>query len=47
MTLTEAGELFYEEARDLLARADQAILRVRGRSRRFFASGTVRRSPPA
>lgn len=30
VTLTAAGELFYEEARDLLARADQAILRVRG-----------------
>ena len=24
ITLTEAGEIFYEEARDLLARADQA-----------------------
>jgi len=33
VTLTEAGELFYEEARDLLARADQAILRVRGEAR--------------
>lgn len=33
VTLTEAGELFYEEARDLLARADQAIQRVRGESR--------------
>jgi len=31
VTLTEAGELFYEEARDLLARADQAIQRVRGK----------------
>jgi len=30
--LTEAGELFYEEARDLLARADQAIQRVRGQA---------------
>ena len=30
VTLTEAGEIFYEEARDLLARADQAIQRVRG-----------------
>ena len=30
VTLTDAGELFYEEARDLLARADQAIQRVRG-----------------
>lgn len=33
VTLTEAGELFYDEARDLLARADQAILRVRGQAR--------------
>lgn len=30
VTLTQAGELFYEEARDLLARADQAVQRVRG-----------------
>jgi DNA-binding transcriptional LysR family regulator len=28
--LTEAGELFYEEARDVLARAEEAIRRVRG-----------------
>ena len=33
VTLTAAGELFYEEARDLLARADQAIQRVRGEVR--------------
>jgi LysR family transcriptional regulator, benzoate and cis,cis-muconate-responsive activator of ben and cat genes len=33
VTLTDAGELFYEEARDLLTRADQAIQRVRGESR--------------
>jgi LysR family transcriptional regulator, benzoate and cis,cis-muconate-responsive activator of ben and cat genes len=33
VTLTDAGELFYEEARDLLARADQAIQRVRGETR--------------
>jgi LysR family hca operon transcriptional activator len=33
VTLTDAGALFYEEARDLLARADQAIQRVRGESR--------------
>jgi DNA-binding transcriptional LysR family regulator len=33
VTLTEAGEIFYEEARDLLARADQAIQRVRGEAR--------------
>lgn len=33
VTLTAAGELFYEEARDLLARADQAIQRVRGEAR--------------
>ncbi len=33
VTLTEAGELFYEDARDLLARADQAVQRVRGESR--------------
>jgi LysR family transcriptional regulator, benzoate and cis,cis-muconate-responsive activator of ben and cat genes len=33
VTLTDAGELFYEEARDLLARADQAIQRVRGEAR--------------
>ncbi len=31
VSLTAAGELFYEEARDLLARADQAIRRVRPR----------------
>ncbi len=30
VTLTAAGELFYDEARDLLAQADQAIQRVRG-----------------
>ncbi len=33
VTLTDAGEVFYEEARDLLARADQAVQRVRGESR--------------
>jgi DNA-binding transcriptional LysR family regulator len=33
ITLTDAGELFYEDARDLLARADQAIQRVRGECR--------------
>ncbi len=33
VTLTDAGERFYEEARDLLARADQAIQRVRGEAR--------------
>lgn len=33
VTLTEAGEVFYEEARDLLARADQAVQRVRGEAR--------------
>jgi LysR family hca operon transcriptional activator len=33
LALTEAGELFYEEARDLLARADQAVQRVRGQAR--------------
>jgi DNA-binding transcriptional LysR family regulator len=33
VSLTEAGELFYEEARDLLARADQAVQRVRGQAR--------------
>ena len=33
VTLTGAGALFYEEARDLLARADQAIQRVRGDAR--------------
>ncbi|HEY0947483.1 MAG TPA: LysR family transcriptional regulator [Opitutaceae bacterium] len=30
ITLTGAGEIFYEEARDVLARADQAVRRVRG-----------------
>jgi LysR family transcriptional regulator, benzoate and cis,cis-muconate-responsive activator of ben and cat genes len=30
VTLTEAGELFYEEAREVLARADDAVRRVRG-----------------
>lgn len=33
VTLTDAGEVFYEEARDLLARADQAMQRVRGECR--------------
>lgn len=33
VTLTDAGELFYEDARDVLARADQAVQRVRGESR--------------
>ncbi len=33
VTLTDAGELFYEEARDVLARADQAVQRVRGEGR--------------
>ncbi|HEX3729060.1 MAG TPA: LysR substrate-binding domain-containing protein [Opitutaceae bacterium] len=33
VTLTDAGELFYEDARDLLARADQAMQRVRGEGR--------------
>ena len=32
--LTEAGEVFYEEAREVLARADDAVRRVRGESRR-------------
>lgn len=32
VSLTAAGELFYEEARDLLARADQAIRRVRAQT---------------
>jgi len=36
VTLTEAGEVFYEEARDLLARADQAIQRVRGEAKNEF-----------
>ncbi|HEY0944975.1 MAG TPA: LysR family transcriptional regulator [Opitutaceae bacterium] len=31
--LTEAGESFYEEARDLLARADDAVRRIRGETR--------------
>ncbi|WP_438482420.1 LysR family transcriptional regulator [Oleiharenicola lentus] len=30
VSLTPAGEIFYQEARDLLARADQAVQRVRG-----------------
>ncbi len=33
VTLTGAGEVFYEEARDLLARADKAMQRVRGECR--------------
>src|SRR4051812_28974660 len=33
VSLTAAGELFYEDARDLLARADQAVQRVRGEVR--------------
>jgi DNA-binding transcriptional LysR family regulator len=33
VTLTDAGELFYEEAREVLARADQAVHRVRGECR--------------
>ena len=32
VALTAAGEQFYEEARDLLARADQAVRRVRART---------------
>jgi DNA-binding transcriptional LysR family regulator len=31
--LTDAGEVFYEEARDLLVRADKAVQRVRGECR--------------
>jgi DNA-binding transcriptional LysR family regulator len=31
--ITEAGELFYEEAREVLARADKAVRRVRGEAR--------------
>ncbi|RYD30532.1 MAG: LysR family transcriptional regulator, partial [Verrucomicrobiaceae bacterium] len=30
LKLTEAGELFYEEAREVIARADDAVSRVRG-----------------
>src|SRR4051812_39780350 len=33
VTLTNAGEAFYEDARDLLGRADQAMQRVRGENR--------------
>lgn len=33
ITLSAAGEVFYEEARDVLARTDQAIRRVRGEAR--------------
>lgn len=33
VTLTDAGETFYEDARDLLARADEAVRRVRGEAR--------------
>src|SRR4051794_26908742 len=33
VTLTEAGEIFYEDARDLLVRADKAMHRVRGEGR--------------
>jgi LysR family transcriptional regulator, benzoate and cis,cis-muconate-responsive activator of ben and cat genes len=36
--LTEAGELFYEEARDVLARAEEAVRRVRGE----VQNGTLR-----
>jgi len=32
VTLIDAGETFYGDARDLLARADQAIQRLRGES---------------
>jgi LysR family hca operon transcriptional activator len=32
VTLTDAGELFYEDARDVLARVDQAVRRLRGES---------------
>ena len=38
VTLTAAGEQFYEEARDLLTRADQAIRRVRAQA----SSATLR-----
>jgi LysR family hca operon transcriptional activator len=33
VTLTDAGEAFYEEARDLLSRADKAVQRIRGEGR--------------
>jgi LysR family transcriptional regulator, benzoate and cis,cis-muconate-responsive activator of ben and cat genes len=33
VTLTDAGELFYEDARDVLARVDQAVQRLRSDSR--------------
>jgi LysR family hca operon transcriptional activator len=33
VTLTDAGKLFYEDARELLARSEQAIRRVRAESR--------------
>jgi len=33
VTLTDAGEVFYEDARELLARADKAVQRVRGECR--------------
>ena len=33
VTLTDVGELFYEDARDILARADQAVRKARGESR--------------
>jgi LysR family transcriptional regulator, benzoate and cis,cis-muconate-responsive activator of ben and cat genes len=33
VTLTDTGELFYEDARDILARAEEAVRRARGESR--------------
>jgi DNA-binding transcriptional LysR family regulator len=33
LKLSEAGELFYQEAREVLARADEAVQRVRGEAR--------------
>ena len=37
--LTEAGELFYEEAREVLARADDAVRRVRGETGKEILRG--------
>ena len=48
VTLTDAGEVFYEEARDLLGEPDQAIQRCAANAAmKSCASATRHRSPPA
>src|SRR6266478_1348160 len=44
--LTESGDLFYEEAREVLARANEAVQRVRGEARSEPRLGLVWDSIP-